>query len=222
MPYELDHIFVCVCVGAPEAARIVSLGITEGRSNTHPGQGTSNRCFFFHNGMLELLWLHNEAEARSSATERTRLFERWTQRKTGACPFGLCFRSKDPLASAPFPGWDYTPRYMPTATSIHIAGNSDTLTEPMLFYIPGLARPDTWPATRRQPLQHAFGFREVTRLHWTHPGDAAFSPALAAVIDQGLLDVKSGPCHALEIGFDGEVNGNSISLTPELPLRFVW
>jgi hypothetical protein len=44
---ELDHVFVCREMGAPEADRLVGFGLSEGRSWTHPGQGTANRCFFF-------------------------------------------------------------------------------------------------------------------------------------------------------------------------------
>ncbi len=44
---ELDHLFLCCSEGAPEAATLVRRGPTEGSSNTHPGQGTANRRFFF-------------------------------------------------------------------------------------------------------------------------------------------------------------------------------
>lgn len=222
MRFEIDHLFVCAAVGAPEAQRVIEFGLSEGTSNTHPGQGTSNRRFFFHNAMLELLWLHDEAEARSADTASTRLFERWTRRNTGACPFGFCFRSGAPAAAPPFPTWDYAPRYMPASTPIQIANNSDLLAEPMLFYIPGLARPDTGTDAQRQPLQHAIGFREVTRLQWTHPDGPSLSPALAAVVGQGLLSVKPGLSHVLEIGFDGESNGTMRSLMPDLPIVFCW
>jgi hypothetical protein len=54
-----DHLFICTAIGAPEAEYLISLGLKEGRSNIHPGQGTANRCFFFRNFMLELLWVDN-------------------------------------------------------------------------------------------------------------------------------------------------------------------
>ncbi len=66
MPFELDHFFICTDVGAPAAAALMALGFVEGAPNTHPGQGTANRRFFFDNAMLELLWVHDEAEAGSS------------------------------------------------------------------------------------------------------------------------------------------------------------
>ncbi len=56
---ELDHVFVCTARDAPEAERLRALGLVEGTSNVHHGQGTANRRFFFANAMLELLWVHD-------------------------------------------------------------------------------------------------------------------------------------------------------------------
>jgi hypothetical protein len=92
MAFELDHLFIWTDIGACEADRLVSFGLVEGTSNTHAGQGTTNRRFFFHNAMLELLWVHDPAEARSELIRPTRLWERWTHRRNGACPFGICLR----------------------------------------------------------------------------------------------------------------------------------
>ncbi len=51
-PFELDHILIFTDIGAPAADRLIELGLTEGAPNMHPGQGTANRRFFFHNAML--------------------------------------------------------------------------------------------------------------------------------------------------------------------------
>jgi len=80
MDFELDHVFICVSEGAPESDLLVEFGLSEGARNVHPGQGTSNRRFFFHNAMLELLWVANPDEARSGLTRPTRLWERWDGR----------------------------------------------------------------------------------------------------------------------------------------------
>ena len=45
--FELDHLLVWVDVGGPEAERLAAFGLTEGAPNTHPGQGTACRRFFF-------------------------------------------------------------------------------------------------------------------------------------------------------------------------------
>lgn len=81
----LDHLILLSATGAPEAHAIVHLGLTEGRSNTHPGQGTANRRFFFQNAFLELVWVTDEIEARGETVRRTQLWERWAGRLTGAC-----------------------------------------------------------------------------------------------------------------------------------------
>jgi hypothetical protein len=220
--YEIDHIFVCVGVGAPEVSRLIDFGLTEGRSSTHPGQGTSNRRFFFHNAMLELIWVHDEAEVRSPATERTRLFERWQQRAQGACPFGLCIRPASVLAAPPFSGWEYAPSYLPASKPIYIASNSEILIEPMLFYMRFGSRPDRFSEARLQPLEHRIGFREITRLCWIRPDSKPVSPALSAVLNYGAFSMGTGSSHALEIGIDHEREGKSATLMPELPITFYW
>jgi hypothetical protein len=52
MTVALDHLFICTSSGAPEAERLAEFGLIEGTPNCHPGQGTANRRFFFHNAML--------------------------------------------------------------------------------------------------------------------------------------------------------------------------
>lgn len=81
MTVELDHLFLLTDIGAPAADLLVAFGCVEGSSNTHPGQGTANRRFFFHNVMVELLWVDNPAEAQSEPIRRTRLWERWSDRQ---------------------------------------------------------------------------------------------------------------------------------------------
>src|SRR4030081_1566345 len=151
MPLEVDHAFIACAVGAPEADALLRLGFVEGSSNSHPGQGTANRRFFFENFMLELLWVADPAEARSERTRRTRLWDRWAHRETGANPIGIIFRSTDGQpAGGAFQTWASTPSYLPAGASIHIAEGT-TLDEPELFYLPFLNR-----AARRnsEPVAH--------------------------------------------------------------------
>ncbi len=107
MHVELDHFFVCVSRGGPEAELLRAFGLAEGSPNTHPGQGTANRRFFFHNAFLELVWVEDAAEAASELVARTRLAERWQRRGHGASPFGIGFRpgrgsaTETPRRSAP-------------------------------------------------------------------------------------------------------------------------
>lgn len=118
----LDHIFVCTPVGAPESQALLDAGFIEGSRNVHPGQGTSNRRFFFEHGFLELLWVHDESEATSACTGPTCLWERWSMRDGQANPFGICFSLKSETELAlPFPSWAYEPVYLPKGKRIHFA-----------------------------------------------------------------------------------------------------
>jgi hypothetical protein len=66
---QIDHIFIRVLPGGAEAELLRALGLSEGSGNTHPGQGTANRRFFFANAFIELLWI---ADAEEIANEQTR------------------------------------------------------------------------------------------------------------------------------------------------------
>ena len=112
MQIELDHLFVCTSVGAPEAERLVQFGLHEGPPNQHPGQGTACRRFSFANAMIELFWVSDAREAQSESTRRTLLWERWSGRQSDASPFGICVRPvRAQDAGSPFLAWEYRPAY---------------------------------------------------------------------------------------------------------------
>src|SRR3981189_2816584 len=108
MPVELDHLFICPSTGAPEADHLVQFGLTEGTPNTHPGQGTACRRFFFRNAYIELLWVHDPAEAQSEPIRPTHLWKRWAGRAGVACPFGFGFRPRAQQEGGfPCTTWEY-------------------------------------------------------------------------------------------------------------------
>jgi Glyoxalase-like domain len=225
--FELDHIFICTDVNAPAAQRLIDFGLLEGRSNTHPGQGTTNRCFFFQNAMLELLWVHDPVEAQTHLTQPTRLWERWRDhglRDEVICahsssPFGIALRPMQPNDSLlPFAGWHYKPTYLPNSLAFWIGDNSDNISEPMLFYLSFAQRKPRQPLA----LNHPIGFRDVTALRLHRPNCQEFSSALKAVTQMGIVSVVNGSRHLIEIGFDGEKQGRSIDFSPDLPLIFHW
>jgi hypothetical protein len=220
---QLDHLFICVSSGAPEADRLTAFGLSEGAPNTHPGQGTACRRFFFRNAYLELLWVSDSTEARSETTRPTRLWERWLGRNRGACPFGLGFRPRmDRSSELPFATWEYRPSYLPPPLSIQVAKNVDVLAEPMLFLLAFAQPPDSYPATKRQLLDHRCGLRELTRVEVVRPDAGKLSPEFQAVINANLVRLRAGTKDLLELGFDGESRGKSVDFRPELPLRFRW
>jgi hypothetical protein len=219
MDFELDHVLIWVSPGGPEAERLVEFGLTEGSPNVHAGQGTANRRFFFHNAMLELIWVHDENEARSPRTARLGVHDRWRHRETGASPFGLCLRRR-PGATPPFRTWPYRPAYLPAGVVIDVAATSRRTREPRVF-MATTRRPDAEPGPVRQPLRHAAGVREVTAVRLRLPGAGARSATLRAVEAAGIATFARGRAQLLE-GFDGERQGRAADFRPHLPLRCRW
>lgn len=216
MPLEVDHAFIACAAGAPEGDALLRAGFVEGSANTHPGQGTANRRFYFENFMLELIWVADPAEAQSAQTRRTRLWERWSQRLSGASPFGIVFRaSGDQDTAAPFPTWAYHPSYLPPELAIQIATGT-TLREPELFYLPFLK--DTG-AGSREPSHHALPIRRVAGLDVGVERLQELSAASCVVEQQGLVRYFRSPQPLLEIRF-ASASGLKVDLRPELPLAF--
>jgi hypothetical protein len=224
MSVELDHVFICTSAGAPEADRLVEFGLTEGSPNRHPGQGTANRRFFFQNAFLELLWVEDPAEVQSELVRRTGLWERWSRRGSGVSPFGVGFR-RGPAGgrTVPFPAWEYWPPYLPVPLAIHMAGNSEVMTEPLLFYLAFGRRPDADDPARRQPRVHAAGLQAITRLRIGLAQGGGTSPELRAAEEAcpGLSFASAGE-DLMEVSFDGERKGQAVDFRPALPLVLRW
>jgi hypothetical protein len=182
----LDHIFVCTSVGAPEAQALLDAGFVEGSRNVHPGQGTSNRRFFFEHGFLELLWVHDETEATSARTGPTRLWERWSLRAGKANPFGICFSSQSeadhPL---PFASWAYEPVYLPKSKRIYFAQGT-ALGEPELF---ALSWPQLPAAAAPQPRTHRLPLTSMLAVSVGLSSTDDLSEPMRAARDSGLIKV---------------------------------
>jgi hypothetical protein len=223
MEFELDHLFVCVTEGGDrEADRLVGLGLTEGQPNRHPGQGTACRRFFFANAYLELLWVCDPAEAQGETPRPLQLWERWSARSAGACPFGICLRPAGPdVTELPFAAWQYRPSYLPEPLCIHVAAGHSSTEGPLLFYLDFARRPDARPESQRQPLQHRIGLRQITRV--LVRGPQALSPVAEEITRQTAgIAFEVWEEHLLEIGFDGERAGQGADLRPLLPVIFRW
>lgn len=208
MPLEVDHVFIACAPGAPEADTLLQLGLVEGSPNTHPGQGTANRRFFFANFMLELLWVADAAEATSARTRRTRLWERCSHRGPEVSPFGILFRTiGDTNSRAPFRTWPYRPSYLPSGLAIEVAEGTK-LQEPELFYLPFLrgARSPT-----PEPTSHSWALGRVRGLSVGVRSRSVLSEASRATEQLGLLAYFESREHVLEIHFQG-------SFRPVLPV----
>jgi hypothetical protein len=218
---ELDHVFICVKPGAPEADQLREFGLTEGSPNQHPGQGTANRRFFFDNTFLELLYLTDTEAATSSATSPTHLYERLTIVESTTSQFGVCFRPSHPGEAEPaFRYWRYQPAYLPADKSVAIAAHAP-LAEPMWFFLTFGGRPASATLDRRQPLLHTAGFREITRVRVVTTAKD-LSDAAKAANDVRGVEIYSGDHPLLEIGFDNEKHGLRADFQHTLPLVFNW
>lgn len=215
MKFELDHLLVCTGRGAPEGDELVRFGLREGPPNRHPGQGTACRRFPFKNAMIELIWVEDESEARSEETRRTMLWERWSQRDRGVCPFGVCVRPAGDGSgeAAPFPAWAYKPSYLPDPLAMEIGDAG--VDEPMWVYLGFMRRADR----ERHFAGHPAGVREISGLTLT--SSAMVSSATAeAMLANGVLSTRTGERYLLEVELDGGRSGRMKDFQPGLPLMF--
>ena len=213
---ELDHVMILCNVGAPEASSLTDRGVHEGPGNTHPGQGTANRRFFFPNAYLELLWVENPVEAQSPEARDTRLFERWQKRASGACPFGLVFRPGPKGPATPPSSWTYSPRYFPPGFSIEVARDPPA-NEPLLFYLP-FAKASL--VENRAPADGAVRIGSITGATVHLPQTQELSPALSSLVAAGVVSVEPGREYLLDLFHSGGTT-QVLDLRPLLALRLL-
>ena len=214
----IDHLFVCVATGAPEAEHLIASGLREGSPNVHKGQGTANRRFFFDNFMLELLWVNDpSAVLLDEGVAKTQLVTRCEMRD--ACPFGVCLIPRDLDSPVPFASWPYSPPYA-RAVKIDVASDAG-LDEPMWFYFDSVTPREMREMREREPREHPAGMREFTAMRLMSPV-APVSDAAGEIQSRGLIEFASGPEYVAELTFDGGVAGKRIDLRPGLPLTIQW
>jgi len=213
MHVRLDHIFICTERAAPAAGKLRQFGLTEGSPNTHPGQGTACRRFFFRNFMLELIWIENASEVCSEQTRPMMLWERWSSLAHGASPFGIILGPQTGYSDVcPFPAWDYRP---PTMAGLEVKVASMTaLEEPMWCYIERARPPVGAPLERQQPFEHAAGTVVLTgaRVACAALDGRSVTRTMA---DAALIELQAGS-HLLELQFDH--GQTSADFRPDLPL----
>ncbi len=210
----LDHVLICSAVGAPEAEALIEAGLREGSRNTHAGQGTANRRFFFEDNYLELIWVADPQEAQSEKALPTRLWSRWSGRGVQCCPFGIALRSDDGGAP-PFAIWNYYPDWLPGGLCLSIA-EGVPLHEPEIFHL-GFAKGPTWSS--QEPADHRIPVRSIQKIGVELPGNHPRSPASLEVERAGVVSFETSRRWFLEIVFD-ETGRQTLDFSPRLPLSF--
>lgn len=210
---QLDHIFILTQSPTAAASQLANLGLVEGTANEHPGQGTSNRRFFFSNTTLELLYIRDALEAKEGPGGQLQLVERAAD--ATASPFGLIVR-RDSTSNVPiFSGWRYQPDYFPVGTSFLVGDNSSVFAEPLC-----ICMPDSPPPRSPQPAP-AMPFDEVTQVRF-HVPVAAPSPVLQAVAQIDRVCIQANRPHLLEVEFGHGIEQQRHDLRPGLPLTIAW
>ena len=219
---EVDHIYICTDYKAPAGELLKEFGLTEGTSNIHPGQGTANRRFFFHNFMLELLWMENIDEIKSNLTKPMRLFERCSKSDTNISPFGIGFRpTSEKNEKVLFPVWDYHPLYLPDFLKIQVTDGTP-LSEPMFFYLSFVGRQDKYPAEKKENMKHKLPLKEVTSIevHINQKNDFSEAAKIINNIDNLLL-IKDNENY-LKLTFDNWIYKKEKDFRPDIPLIIKW
>jgi hypothetical protein len=217
---DIDHIFICVNDDGRGADALKALGLVEGTPNTHPGQGTANRRFFFRNSFIELLHLTDELEAQSQLTAPTQLFDRLKCADGVAAPFGICFRPSTVGEKPMFPVWEYRPVYLPAALKVDV-GHAP-ISEPMWFFLSFAKRPDEAPIERAQPFEHPNGFRDITSVRVTTLNSQAFSTPAHCANQLKEFEIVHGDEHLLVLEIDHGASGQTHDFRPGLPMIINW
>ena len=209
MALRLDHSFILTPPGAVEAELLSAIGLIEGSSNTHPGQGTANRRFFCANTVLELLYLRDAIEAENGPGKKLRFNQRLNDDQ--ASPFGLVFRRDRGDADIAFEGWSYYPEYFEGDLCFQVGANSDRLVEPLCICMPeGLQRPD-----RSAPLENPDW--RLSGLKISVPVDRP-SETLRRLSASHEISLILGQPHLLELYFRHASQQGLHDFRPHLPL----
>lgn len=210
---QLDHVFIITKPGAEVADKFTGIGLREGTSNSHPGQGTANRRFFLNDFTIELLFISDTDEALNGAGKDLRIHERSQNRE--ASPFGIVVRVDDPTSAPTFPNWLYFPDYFHGKMCFHVGENSTLLNEPLC-----ICMPPSLPKARNVPDELVNWELKLTQLEISttaaHP-----SPTLKKIQMEGVT-IRYNEAHHMTLTFNNGQTGMRKDLNPDIPLSIYW
>ncbi len=209
MAIRLHHAFVLTGDRVPDVDCLVDIGMTEGSANTHPGQGTANRRFFFADFGLELIYFTDVDEARNGPGRVIRSRDRFEA--ADGSPFGLVFRSDADADVDSFAGFPYQPIYFEQGQYFLIGDNADLLGEPNCVLMP--ANLPNRPPQKLCPAP----YESLSRLRLYSPVKN-LSPVLAAAAAIERVEVMAGHENLMELEFGAGKLRRLHDLRPQLPL----
>lgn len=220
---EINHLVICV----DEPEKIVQIfkdfGLTEGEPNSHFGQGTSNKRFFFANIYIELLYLNDPAAAQSSTTKPTKLYDRFMNISGNASPFGVCFYPSGGTKSGAkfnikdFKTKDYFPKFLPSPLKMTLF--NAPLTEPMYFFLDFISNTSR---EKHQKFKHEIGFKKITAIQYLTPNHKLDSKIKNYISEHSLINYIANDEYIMQLEFDGGTQGKTHDFRPEMPLIFNW
>ena len=217
MNLELDHVFILVKSEARVADLLIAKGFEEGTRNIHPGQGTSNRRFFFGKVMLEFIWVRDAKEAENGAGRDLLFPERDTN--PAASPFGVILRQKDGVnletSEMPFDGWSYQPTYFEPPNAFHVGANSTNIFEPLCIYVP-FSLPKS--LVNKGKINSSFAISNVC----IHIPSADRNEVLEALDRADRLSIQYGKEHLMEMVLNNRQTECIADFRPQIPLIMYW
>ena len=149
---EIDHIFIFSNQGK-ETDELVDFGLTEGSGRKHNGIGTANRRLFFDNFYLEILWVHNEIEAKS--IEKIGIWERSNFKNNNYSRFGLCLKNTNDTDKVFNNSIKWKPEFLPENEFVDILTNANM---PWIFRFPTNRKKKA-----EEPKNHKNGIQKLTK-----------------------------------------------------------
>lgn len=211
----IDHIFIFSTNEGQEAEELVEFGFKEGSGRSHPGQGTTNRKFYFQNFFLEILWVHDPNEIQSSRTSITGLWDRSNYSLNNCSPFGLCLGDLKGGEESIFKDSnEYQPEYFSEGMSIDFVSNDTWL--PWVFRLPF----ERSPTDKAEPTNHSFGIQKLTSALFYVPSVSESDPFLNCFSDSPI-HFKESNTHSMTLEFDNHRCQSSYQFE-SLPLRIKY
>lgn len=221
---EVDHVFLATAAPEADEAALAKFGFRFSQRRVHSGQGTANACAIFENAFLELLYALDEKELWSDIVSPLGLRERIHWQTTGACPFGICFRSTVEDAAPgpwPFATWEYKAEYLPPGVTLPIVTPGSSFTEPLLFLSHRPRKSSMQDAN--DEMSHGHSLRKVTDVKVKRPsGVSSLSPSVSWFNDNGLVSLQEDTEYLLELEFNGGRERRMHRFPAHLPLLVRW